>query len=284
MDLRLIPQQSGRLEHDRGIVGKAEIAGETDNEASGLRVAVGIIGRDRSHSRRQRRPIRDEAELVARHAGVTQKQSLGIAADGDDGIEGAKRQRVEGAYRLGRNRPWLEETGHHQHVRKQVVHDQRRAGALEFGGGDHRIRQHERRRHGERHIATLQSPCERQEHANRKEDFGRRAPDQRGLSRHPVLDFDNGRLTRTIRSSRCRTRGSRKHQEAGIPRDVVRDRRHDGRGGALVGGIVLGDDDDFSGLLHQWLSKRSRIGCFDGEGIVKRRSTRIPGRHPSERP
>ena len=35
MDIRIIPQQPRRLEHDDGIVGKAKIAGKADHEAGG---------------------------------------------------------------------------------------------------------------------------------------------------------------------------------------------------------------------------------------------------------
>ncbi len=48
MDIRIIPQHSGRLEHDNGIVGKTKIAGETDHEAGGMQATIGIIGLDRS--------------------------------------------------------------------------------------------------------------------------------------------------------------------------------------------------------------------------------------------
>ena len=37
MDIRIVPQQPRRLEHDDRIMGKAEIAGKADQEAGGMR-------------------------------------------------------------------------------------------------------------------------------------------------------------------------------------------------------------------------------------------------------
>jgi len=43
MNIRIIPQQSGCLKHDDGIVGETKIAGQTDHEAGGVRTPIGII-------------------------------------------------------------------------------------------------------------------------------------------------------------------------------------------------------------------------------------------------
>ena len=58
-------KQSRGLEHHDGIVGEAEIAGKTDDEAGRHVAAIRIVRIDRPHRRRQRGPIRDEADLVA---------------------------------------------------------------------------------------------------------------------------------------------------------------------------------------------------------------------------
>ena len=48
----VVAQQARRLEHDDRIVGKAEIAGQADDEAGGKRTAIRIIRIDRANAAR----------------------------------------------------------------------------------------------------------------------------------------------------------------------------------------------------------------------------------------
>ena len=159
--------------------------------------AIGIIRLDRPHARSQRCPIRNEADLVARYALVAQQKRLGVAADDDDRIQRAKHQRIRATYHLvpesmtARSRPAM-----HQHFGIKIVHDQHRSCALQSGRGGNRIGQRKRRGDGKHHVAALQFAQQRHEHAHRKSISAMRAPDQGGFCRHPVFDFDDGRLVR----------------------------------------------------------------------------------------
>ena len=162
MNIRIIPQQSCGLKHDHGIVGKTEVAGKADHEACGVQATITVIGLNRPNCRSQRGPIRNEPDFFARYSPVAQKHLFGVAANGDDGIQRAKHQRICGADCVGHNRFGLQETGHYQDVGKKIMHDQRRSCAFQFGGGDNRIRQHKGGGNRERDVAALQFHQQRQ--------------------------------------------------------------------------------------------------------------------------
>lgn len=206
MNIRLVLEQARRLEHDPRIMGEAEIARQADNEAGRERLAERIVRRHRPRRRHERRPVRDEADLVPGHAGIAQQRPLGIAADRDDGVEGAEHQAVGGAHRPRHDRTGLQQPGHHQHVRKKIVHDQRRARAPEPCRRRHRVRRHERRGDGERDVTSPKLPHQRKEGAQHEQQFGQTALHQCRLLRHPVPDSNDARLART---------GLRNRQRAG---------------------------------------------------------------------
>ena len=276
VNIPVVAQQPRRLEDDDGIVGKAEIAGQTDDEAGGKRTAIRIIGIDRANAARQRRPVRNEADLVACHSAIAQQQFFGVAADDDDGVERAKHQRVQAAHRLRRQRLRLQQARHDEDVGIEIVHDQHRPRALQFRGGGKRIGQHEGCGHGERDVAAAQFHQQRCEHPDREQQFGQSALEQRGLAGHPVPDLDDFRLAGgRCGGGACR---SRQHQNLGFPRHTFRNRRHDRRRRARIRRIMLADDDDFSGLLHHGFR-----GGPHGRRTpkkIRRRSIRIRARHP----
>ncbi len=143
----------------------------------------------------------------------------------------------------------------------EIVHDQHRPRALSSRGGSKRVRQHERRRHGDRDVAAAQPRQQRAEHPGRENEFGQRAPDQRTLAGHPVPDLDHVRFA--SRSRRSRSRRPRQYQDIGFPRRMFRNGGHDRRRRILIRRIMLADDDDFSGLLHHDFRARPLPGKRD---------------------
>ena len=191
VNILVVAQQPRRLEYDDGIMGKTEVAGQTGDEACGKRTAIRIIGRDRANAGRKRRPVRDEADLVAGHSAIAQQQLFSVAADDHDGVERAKHQRVQATHRFRQHRLRLQHAGHDENVGIEIVHDQHRLRALQFRGGGKRIRQHEGRGNGQRHVAAPQPHQQRGEHPDREQQFGQGALDQRGLAGHPVPDLND---------------------------------------------------------------------------------------------
>ncbi len=145
------------------------------------------------------------------------------------------------------------------------MHDQDRPGALQSRSRDARIRQHERRGHGEHDVAAPHMPQQCDEGAKREQCFGRGAFHQRALSRNPVSDLGDRRPARPHRDA-ARARRAREHQHLGVQRQCFRDLRHDGGGRARIRRVMLADDDNFSRHRSLFPDRRAWMLALSGGG------------------